>query len=54
MADLLYVAMMAALTAIGVLFVVGCDKIIGPDELALAVESSARAQREPQAEEVVA
>jgi hypothetical protein len=54
MADLLYVAMMVALTVIGVLFVVGCDKIIGPDELALVEESGARAVREPKAEEVVA
>jgi hypothetical protein len=35
MTDLLYVLMMIALTAIGVLFVIGCDKIVGPDELEL-------------------
>ncbi len=45
MADVLYVAMMIALTAIGVMFVVGCDKIIGPDELALVEESRARERR---------
>jgi len=54
MADVLYVAMMIALTAIGVMFVIGCDKIIGPDELALAEEPRAREQREPKAEELVA
>jgi hypothetical protein len=45
---------MVALTAIGVLFVVGCDKIIGPDEQALAEEPRTRAAREPKAEEVLA
>ena len=35
MADLLYVVMMIVLTAIAVLFVIGCDKIVGPDEVEL-------------------
>jgi hypothetical protein len=35
MADLLYVVMMIALTAIGALFVIGCDKIVGADEVEL-------------------
>lgn len=32
MQDLLYVAMLVALTGIGVLFVIGCNKIVGPDD----------------------
>jgi hypothetical protein len=34
--DLIYVAGIVALFLLTVLFVVGCDKIIGPDEDALA------------------
>jgi len=34
--DLLYVAVMVALVIVAALFVVGCDKIIGPDDGALA------------------
>jgi hypothetical protein len=37
-----------------VLFVIGCDKIVGPDELALGEEPGARGKREPLAEELVA
>ena len=36
MQDLLYVAVMVALVIVAALFVVGCDKIIGPDDEALA------------------
>lgn len=35
MADLLYVVMTIVLAAIGLLFVIGCDKIVGPDEVEL-------------------
>jgi len=41
MEDLLYVVIIAALIGIGILFVVGCDKIVGPDELELVEESDA-------------
>ena len=35
MADLIYVSMLIAFFAIAGLFVVACDKIIGPDDVAL-------------------
>ena len=35
MADLIYVSVMLAFFGIAALFVVACDKIIGPDEAAL-------------------
>ena len=35
MADLIYVAMLIAFFVIAGLFVVACDKIIGPDDVAL-------------------
>jgi len=31
--DLLYVVLLFAFTAIAVLFVIGCDKIVGPDDV---------------------
>jgi len=34
--DLLYVAIMVVFVVVTALFVVGCDKIIGPDDAALA------------------
>ncbi|HXW59840.1 MAG TPA: hypothetical protein VEJ23_10230 [Solirubrobacteraceae bacterium] len=39
MEDLLYVAITVALIAIGILFVIACNKIVGPDEQELAEES---------------
>lgn len=42
MADVLYVVMLFVLTAIGVLFVVGCDKIVGSDELELVQDTGPR------------
>ena len=36
MADLIYVAIIVAFFALAALFVVGCDRIIGSDEAALA------------------
>jgi hypothetical protein len=41
MEDLLYVAIIVVLIGIAVLFVLGCDKIVGPDESELAEESDA-------------
>jgi hypothetical protein len=54
MADVLYVAMFIALTAIGILFVLGCDKIIGPDDVELAKEPGTRTEPERQLEELAA
>ncbi len=34
MADLIYIAVMIGFFALAVLFVVACDHIVGPDELA--------------------
>ena len=50
MADLLYVVMMIVLTAIAVLFVIGCDKIVGPDEVELVEVPRPRVEpfREPE------
>jgi hypothetical protein len=42
MADLLYVVLMVVLTGIGIAFVFGCDKIIGPDDQALADQTGTR------------
>lgn len=36
MQDLLYVFVMVALVVVAALFVMACDKIIGPDDVALA------------------
>jgi len=36
--DVGYVLLMVGFTVLAVLFVIGCDKIIGPDDVALAAE----------------
>ena len=54
MEDLLYIAITVALIAIGVLFVIGCDKIVGPDEQELVEESDAAMVAEKLGEEVTA
>jgi hypothetical protein len=41
MEDLLYVVITCALIGIAVLFVLGCEKIVGPDEAELIEESDA-------------
>ncbi len=38
MADVGYVLLMIAFVVLAVLFTIGCDKIIGPDEAGLADE----------------
>jgi hypothetical protein len=43
--DLTYVAILIAFFALAALFVIACDKIIGPDEIALRVGE--HAPREP-------
>jgi hypothetical protein len=50
--DLLYVAITIALIGIAVLFVIGCDKIVGPDESELVEESDAALARERLGEQV--
>jgi hypothetical protein len=52
MQDVVYVAVMIAFFALSALFVVGCDRIIGSDEAALA--DTLPAFDEPGAEEVAA
>jgi hypothetical protein len=49
MADVGYVLRMAGFVVLAALFVVGSDKLIGPDEVALAGErdEDAAAEREP-------
>jgi hypothetical protein len=39
MEDLLYVAVVVFMFALAALFVVGCDRIIGPDDAALEEDS---------------
>lgn len=54
MADVLYVVLMVVLTAIAVLFVVGCDKIVGSDELELVERTGTREDQELPLEELAA
>jgi len=49
MADVIYIAVMFAFFAVAALFVVACDKIIGPDEVAL--NEGVHAPTEPEAEQ---
>ena len=49
MADLIYVAILVAFFAVAGLFVVACDKIIGPDDVALR-EGLTGSPTEPQTE----
>jgi hypothetical protein len=53
MADVLYVVLMIALTGIAAAFVIGCDKIVGRDDVELA-EERVRDQREREFEELAA
>ncbi len=41
MEDLIYVAVVLAFFALAALFVVGCDRIIGPDDVAMEEEGGA-------------
>ena len=50
MADIGYVLLMVGFVVLAGLFVIGCDKLIGPDEVALAGEELGEdeaARREP-------
>jgi hypothetical protein len=51
MADLIYIAVMFAFFGIAALFVVACDKIIGPDDVALREGLSASPTPEPEIEQ---
>ena len=48
MADIGYVLLMVGFVVLAALFVIGCDKLIGPDDVALAGErdEDAPAERE--------
>lgn len=48
MQDLLYVAILVVLTLIGIAFVIGCDKIVGPDDR----EVTARADKQPEPQHI--
>ena len=54
MSDLLYVVLLVALTALGALFVIGCEKTVGPDELELVEEPRTRSETVRQPEELAA
>jgi hypothetical protein len=52
MEDVGYVLLMVGFVVLAALFVIGCDKLIGPDEVALAEQErgeNADAERELQA-----
>jgi hypothetical protein len=48
MNDIAYLAIILAFFVLAGLFVVACDRIIGPDEDALAVRSAAEPEPEPE------
>jgi hypothetical protein len=50
MADLIYISILIAFFAVAGLFVVACDKIIGPDDEALREGLTGTPAPEPQAE----
>jgi len=52
--DLTFVAIMIAFFAIAALFVVACDKIIGPDDEALALGNEAEPEATPEADRLAA
>ena len=51
MADLIYVAVLFAFFGIAALFVLACDKIIGPDDVALREGLTGAPAPEPQVEQ---
>jgi hypothetical protein len=48
MEDVGYVLLMVGFVVLAALFTIGCDKIIGPDEPALAGEERDEAEKVPQ------
>jgi len=50
--DLLYVVIMIGLVSVSAAFVIGCDKIIGPDDTALAEQGEEEEEAEGDAEPV--
>jgi hypothetical protein len=51
MADLIYIAVLLAFFAVAGLFVVACDRIIGPDDVALREGLTGAPAPEPQVEQ---
>jgi hypothetical protein len=51
MADLIYVAVLLAFFGVAALFVVACDKIIGPDDVALREGLSTAPTPEPEVDQ---
>jgi hypothetical protein len=51
MADLIYISVLLAFFAIAGLFVVACDRIIGPDDVALREGLTGAPAPEPQVEQ---
>jgi len=51
--DVVYVAVLFAFFALAALFVVGCDRIIGPDEVELA-DAAPSGDPEPESQELAA
>ena len=51
MADLIYISVLLAFFAIAGLFVVACDRIIGPDDVALREGLTGAPAPEPQMEQ---
>jgi len=51
MADLIYIAVLLAFFAIAGLFVLACDKIIGPDDVALQEGITGAPSPAPEAEQ---
>ena len=54
MEDVGFILLMVAFVVIAALFVIGCDKIIGPDEEALAEQGPVEIEPEPFDEQVAA
>jgi len=54
MQDLVYVASLFVFFAVAALFVIACDKIIGPDEAALVEEAAGPHEPTPEIEQVAA
>jgi hypothetical protein len=48
MADVGYVLLMIGFVVLAALFVIGCDKIIGPDEVAMGEEDRDELVSEPE------
>lgn len=54
MEDVIYILIMVAFVLIAALFIFGCDRIIGPDEEALAEQGPAEPEHELRDDRVAA